>query len=157
MKEKGQGLVEFAIIVPFLMALSIAIIYLGALFMDYTQYNNAARDAARDISLQSGSDTDAAKLRNDIVAKLNGTGDESTLAKAKYATPMTSLYNATWSAQFYKDATPQNNASGATDVKVTINLHLDKQAGGLLAEWGVLPSNLKPIVFRMALEKSMRY
>ena len=154
MKEKGQGLVEFAIIVPFLMALSIAIIYLGAMFLDYTQYNNAARDAARDISLQSGSDTDAAKLRNDIVTKLKG---QDTATLAKYATPMTSLYKATWSAIFYKDATTQNNASGATDVEVTINLHLDKQAGGLLADWGVLPSDLKPITFRMALEKSMRY
>lgn len=154
MKEKGQGLVEFAIIVPFLMALSIAIIYLGAMFLDYTQYNNAARDAARDISLQSGSDTDAAKLRNDIVTKLKGQ-DATTLAK--YATPMTSLYTATWSAIFYKDTTPQEKASGATDVEVTINLHLDKQAGGILAEWGVLPNDLKPITFRMALEKSMRY
>ena len=52
MKEKGQAMVEFAVILPFMIALSVAIIYLGALFLDYTQYSNAARDIARDISLQ---------------------------------------------------------------------------------------------------------
>ncbi len=152
MKEKGQGLVEFAIIVPFLIALSIAIIYLGALFLDYTQYNNAARDAARDISLQAGTESNAATLRNSIVKSIKEQ-DPTTLAK--YATPMTSLYKATWSVIFYNGTSTQSTATNATDVEVTINLHLDKQAGGLLAEWGVLPSDLKPITFRMALEKSM--
>ena len=151
MKEKGQGLVEFAIIVPFLMALSIAIIYLGALFLDYTQYNNAARDAARDISLQTGTDTNAATLRKTLATKIND-GDATTLAR--YATPMTSLYGAKWKVQFYKDSALQNdNPNSATDVEVIIYLTLDKQAGGLLAEWGVLPQELKPIVFRMALER----
>lgn len=152
MKEKGQGLVEFAIIVPFLIALSIAIIYLGALFLDYTQYNNAARDAARDISLQAGTESNAATLRNSIVKSIK---EQNPTTLAKYATPMTSLYTPTWSVIFYNGTSTQDTATNATDVEVTIKLHLNKQAGGLLAEWGVLPSDLKPITFRMALEKSM--
>ena len=53
MKQKGQGIVEFALVVPMLAALGIAIVYVGIMFLDYTQYSNAARDAARDISIQT--------------------------------------------------------------------------------------------------------
>ena len=150
MKQKGQGLVEFAIIVPFLVLLGIAIIYLGALFLDYTQYNNAARDAARDISLQTGTDANGKYFRDGLASKINGNKDATTLAR--YATPMTSLYSPTWSVKFYNGTTAQEKSANATDVEVTINLHLVKQTGGLLADWGVLPTDLKPIVFRMALE-----
>lgn len=150
MKEKGQGLVEFAIIVPFLIALSIAIIYLGALFLDYTQYNNAARDAARDISLQNGTESDSATLRDNLAKKIIGQNADTL---KRYATPMTSLYIATWNVIFYDSKVAVvSSAKDAKDVEVRIYLHLDKQAGGLLGEWGVLPSDLKTIVFRMALE-----
>jgi Flp pilus assembly protein TadG len=83
MKQKGQGIVEFALVVPMLAALGIAIVYIGIMFLDYTQYSNAARDAARDISLQTKFITDetldtsarsrkADAMRQDIADALNG-------------------------------------------------------------------------------------
>ena len=52
MRQKGQTLVEFAFVVPILIFLFLSIMYLGIMFMEYLQYSNAARDAARDIATQ---------------------------------------------------------------------------------------------------------
>lgn len=153
MKERGQAMVEFAVILPFMIALSIAIIYLGALFMDYTQYSNAARDIARDISLQSGiTETDIAKLRNDLAKDIRNKKTE------RYAVPLTNLYQPTWEVKFYKkDNSVTTDAKDAVDVEVSVALSKNKSLGigGLLADWGVLPDELKTINFKMALEKSM--
>ena len=45
--QKGQSAVEFAIIMPMFFLMCFALIYAGMLFMDYLQYNNAARAIAR--------------------------------------------------------------------------------------------------------------
>jgi Flp pilus assembly protein TadG len=45
MKQKGQGIIEFALIVPLLIAVGIAVVYVGIMFLDYTQYSNAASTA----------------------------------------------------------------------------------------------------------------
>ena len=153
MKERGQSMVEFAVILPFMIALSVAIIYLGALFMDYTQYSNAARDIARDISLQSGiTETDIASLRKDLADQIKQG------ATSRYAVPLTNLYKPTWGVKFYKnDNSESTNAKDAVDVEVSVTLKKSANLGigGLLADWGVLPDELKTITFKMALEKSM--
>ena len=46
-KQKGQSMVEFAFIVPGLIFIFLGLVYGGILFMDYIQYNNAARAIAR--------------------------------------------------------------------------------------------------------------
>ena len=153
MKEKGQAMVEFAVILPFMIALSVAIIYLGALFLDYTQYSNAARDIARDISLQSAvTETDIASLRKNLANQIKN-GNTS-----RYAVPLTNLYKPTWGVKFYKnDNSESTNAKDAVDVEVSVTLKKSANLGigGLLADWGVLPDELKTITFKMALEKSM--
>ena len=45
--QKGQGLVEFALILPFLMLVIFGLMYLGLMFSDYIALNNIAREAAR--------------------------------------------------------------------------------------------------------------
>ena len=153
MKEKGQAMVEFAVILPFMIALSVAIIYLGALFLDYTQYSNAARDIARDISLQSAvTETDIATSRKNLANQIKN-GNTS-----RYAVPLTNLYQPTWRVKFYKnDNSESTNAKDAVDVEVSVTLKKSENLGigGLLADWGVLPDELKTITFKMALEKSM--
>ena len=155
MKEKGQAMVEFAVILPFMIALSIAIIYLGALFLDYTQYSNAARDIARDISLQSAvTETDIATSRKNLANKI----EKDKGYTSRYAVPLTNLYKPTWGVKFYKnDNSESTNAKDAVDVEVSVTLKKSENLGigGLLADWGVLPDELKTITFKMALEKSM--
>jgi Flp pilus assembly protein TadG len=50
-KEKGQSLVEFALVIPFFLFLVFAIIYAGMLFHDYSTLTGIARSAAREAAI----------------------------------------------------------------------------------------------------------
>ena len=115
MKQKGQGIIEFAIIAPILVAMGVAIVYVGIMFLDYTQYSNAARDAARDISIQTKFITDdnldtstrsrkADAMRQDIADALNGLDgyEKYTTMTERYQHPFTNIYDPTWKVTFYK-------------------------------------------------------
>ncbi len=154
MKQKGQSLVEFALIVPMLVALGLSVIYIGLLYVDYTQYSNAARDAAREISIladissdyfQKAKKTDLeryALARQNVVDKINATqnitpGDfdvlESTII-GQYQRRFMGTYWPVWSAQFYTAETKPNSndltfketntALGADAIEIKIELKL---------------------------------
>ena len=55
-KNKGQSLVEFALVVPFFLFLLFAIIYGGMLFHDYSTLPGIARSAAREAAIVTGTD-----------------------------------------------------------------------------------------------------
>ena len=57
-KNKGQSLVEFALILPFFLLLVFAIIYGGMLFHDYSTVSNVARSIARERAITPDSTTD---------------------------------------------------------------------------------------------------
>ncbi len=46
--QKGQSMVEFAVIFPFFMFLIMSLTYFGLAFADYLQLNNIARSSARE-------------------------------------------------------------------------------------------------------------
>lgn len=54
--NKGQSLVEFALVVPFFLFLVFAIIYCGMLFHDYSTLTGIARSAAREAAIVNGTD-----------------------------------------------------------------------------------------------------
>lgn len=170
MKQKGQGIIEFAVIVPALVALGIAIVYMGIMFLDYTQYSNAARAAARDIALQTrageGSATTVLATKSiaaqrESLVKLINNQDADLLER--YVVPYTNIYSATWAAKFYKEETKGNpstlkettDAESAHLVEVTVTLKMSDnvESGGRLEEWHVMPEELAPITYRMVLEQ----
>ena len=51
MKQKGQGLVEFALTFPIYIFLLFALIYSGILFYDYATLTNIARESAREAAI----------------------------------------------------------------------------------------------------------
>lgn len=53
-KDKGQSLVEFALVIPFFLFLVFAIIYAGMLFHDYSTLTGIARSAAREAAIVEG-------------------------------------------------------------------------------------------------------
>ena len=58
-KQKGQSLVEFALVFPFFLLLVFGVIYSGMLFYDYSTLSNVARSAARERAItktDTGSD-----------------------------------------------------------------------------------------------------
>ena len=167
MKQKGQGIIEFALVVPMLVAVGVAVVYVGIMFLDYTQYSNAARDAARDISVQSEvtnadeSYTTAAQFRQNIVNAINaGSGSEYETVVSRYAHPFTNIFEAEWKAQFYcldsstKLLKKVDSASQADTIEVTIALKLkdDAESGAYLSSWFANLFNLPGIHYKMILE-----
>lgn len=64
-KQKGQSLVEFALIVPFFLLLIFGLIYSGMLFHDYSSLSNTARSATREAALIEGySEAEYNNIRN---------------------------------------------------------------------------------------------
>ena len=59
--QKGQGLLEFAFVLPFLILIMFGLFYAGMLFSDYIELNNLARTAAREAAVISQEDFDKNK------------------------------------------------------------------------------------------------
>ena len=139
-KQSGQVAVEFALVVPMFFMMCFGMIYAGILFMDYLNYNNAARAIAR-------------------VASVDGI-DKAKADKDKYIDPITDLYIIQSADDIYIGA-PRNSedvvipATQNTDVEVVINLTLNADLPRILSEEygiGFPPSKLKPIKYTMKLE-----
>ena len=50
-KQKGQAIVEFALVMPLLLGILLSIAFFGLMFSDYLALNSLARTIARDCSL----------------------------------------------------------------------------------------------------------
>ena len=62
-KQKGQALIEFALVLPFFLLLVFSLIYTGMLFHDYSTLTNIARTAARDRAITENVETETLKGR----------------------------------------------------------------------------------------------
>ncbi len=51
-KQKGQAILEFALVLPFFLMLCFGILFAGLLFSDYLTLSNLARESARAASIQ---------------------------------------------------------------------------------------------------------
>ena len=155
MKQKGQALVEFAFVVPMLIFLFISIMYIGITFIEWIQYSNAARDAARDIATQYNESgvkyaKSAHELRKSIISEINNANSARLKRYAlEYINP---LYAATWHAEMQdKDGNPSNNESEVVDVCVKISLKR-RDLPPALESLNILPVELKQIVHKMRIE-----
>ena len=101
-KQKGQALVEFALIIPFFLLLIFGLIYSGLLFHDYNTLSNTARSAAREAALLpvTASDNDYKSIKDHYLGK----------------TTVTSLYT-----QQSFDVTPESSGS---EVYVKVRIHM---------------------------------
>lgn len=122
--QKGQSTVEFAFVVPFLVFLFLALVYGGMLFMDYIQYNNAARAIARDFAFSQNENTEA--------------------LKEKYFNPLTSLYQPV----LEPPAIDEDNKQVTVTISLTRTVNL-----GFFDEIGFPPAKLKDIVYTMPIEE----
>jgi Flp pilus assembly protein TadG len=75
-RENGVALVEFALILPFLLLLSITAVEFGRAIWEYNTLTKSVRDAARYLSIQTpGSTAGIDKARNLMVfGNMSGTG-----------------------------------------------------------------------------------
>lgn len=72
--QRGQSIIEFAVILPFLLLLFLGIIYICLFFADYLTLNNVARSSVREASMLSK--TTAADF-NTIRQKYINTSEDS--------------------------------------------------------------------------------
>ena len=124
--QNGQATVEFAFIAALFMFIVLGMIYGGILFMDYLQYNNAARAIARDVAFTKNTDVDELK---------------------KYFQPITNLYTPTLKKPETKIVDEK-----VVEVTVEISLKISKHMG-LTDFIGFPPDELKPIIYTMPVEK----
>ena len=125
--QRGQSAVEFAFIVPFVMFIVLGGIYGGILFMDYIQYNNAARAIARAVTVENIQE----------VNEINSNDMEK-----KYFNPLTNLYKA------------ELQPIKIENQQVTVTINLSRQINlGLFDFLEFPPENLKPIVYSMPMER----
>lgn len=62
--QKAQGIVEFAVVLPLFLLLSIGVIYFGMAFSDYLTMNNTVRSVAHNASLKESDDDYIDVIRN---------------------------------------------------------------------------------------------
>ncbi len=162
MRQKGQSIVEFAFIVPMIILLFLCIFYFGMMFMEYLRYSNAARTAARDISLIQHWDSSSNLTRSKAAEEIRN-DDEDRLAKYYNKDIMDmKLYEADWGAVFVDDEgnETETETTNSTSVKITIDLYRKSKTGksedakpGFMGEFRILPAGLRTIEFTMKLEK----
>ena len=137
--QKGQSIVEFALIAPLIVFLFLALVYGGLLFMDYIQYNNAARAIARAAAFSSKTEFDESD-KAEFKKKFN---------------PLTSLYTAEIS-DLQKITDESNTKQSIVTVKIkltrTQNLKLFKILTLEDSELEFPPQYLNPIIYTMPVE-----
>lgn len=133
-RQKGQSLIEFALIIPFFFAMCFGMIYGGIMFLDYLQYNNASRAVARMISL-----TIDEEKRNDFATDFENNTSE-------YIHQLTNLYKA-------KPKVFPKPLTNVSDVTVTVEFERNEENLPAVLNWiNFPPKNLNPIRIVMPLE-----
>ena len=131
-KQKGQSIIEFALIAPIFFFMCFFMIYMGMLFMDYLQFSNAARTAARDIAIAS-----TAEERTKIIDELkDADNDQHQNRVSRYANQLTKLYDPTFDV---------NDEGDSVTVSINLKLAVDLK---------ILPEELKPIKYVMKKEEA---
>lgn len=150
MKQRGQAAVELAFVLPLLIFLFLCIFYLGIMFMDYIQYSNAARAAARDLSIQVDyTNANPSVKRDQLAEKIN---NQDSKAIKSYVTPLTTLYSAYWDVMFL-DENGDETSEAAKGVEVQITISLERgDLPTVLENLHVIPRALKPIQYKMRME-----
>ena len=130
-KQKGQAIVEFALVFPLMLLFLWGILYGGLLFKDYLTLSNLARDSARTASIQGAAQYDAIR------------------AQGAQQTILTDLYTWNGDASSFQIADGANNS---VQVTLTTTLNTNFPGVGLLDFLGIpLPENYR-IVYSMHKE-----
>lgn len=139
--QKGQSVLEFALIVPLLLMLVLWAIYGAFVYADYLQYSNAVRDAARDIAVQENNTQRAA-----IKARLDR---EDPKTVEKYASSFTSLYRPDFYVRIENaDMHEVTTWEEASFVTVTATFSLKEDSS-------ILPDSLPERSCTMPIEKEL--
>ena len=128
--QKGQGLLEFAFVLPFLILIMFGLFYAGMLFSDYIELNNLARMAAREAAVISQEDYNKnddhyKPVRDKFTTAAKGSSDPK-----KYFLP-NSLYIWDFSTKAKFDMEYDKYNKGDQSVTVTLVADVNEADGGM--------------------------
>ena len=142
--QRGQTLVEFALILPLMALFIFGMIYGGAMFMQYLNFSNEARQIAREISVLEN-----VTNREDIITKY---GQETELSRFYKA--VRKIYFVDKDNKIVEENGNKVYNSDAVDVMVEVTFTRDnKDLPWILYKIGFPPENINPIIYRMRLEQ----
>lgn len=129
--QKGQDIVEFALLFPVFMIIITGIMYVGFLFGDYVSLNNQARSIARDAAVvghyttktvdgQTSTVDNYAVLKNDYSNMIQNKG----IVTGLYSFKKLDITEIT-----EEDAKKDPNVGPAGSVQVILTMTLNKEAG----------------------------
>ena len=87
--QKGQGVVEFAFVLPFLLMIVMGLIYFGCVFSDYVALNNIAREIAREAAVMDNATYKANYESEDDEGNVSGDGYSTIRSNVKSRLPNT--------------------------------------------------------------------
>lgn len=148
--KKGQSILEFAIVLPFLIMIVLGIMYAGFIYSDYEAINDLARSAARDASVMTAESFNRAVDSTD--ARQGTVGFSELEARYESITLPNNLYVLDSVDIVYEDANQR--------VVVTVTARLNPDSGSLrgafsayLGEASIL--NNMTVVYRMHCENDL--
>lgn len=137
-RQRGQTLVEFALMAPMIFLLIFGMIYGGVMFIDYLNFNNEARAVARQIAVAN------TERRAELMTEYPAVDGKS----------FSRFYNVHMKAAYLdvNDAVTTDPVA-AEDVMVTVNFERDnKDLPWIVYKVGFPPKKFA-ITYRMRLEK----
>lgn len=130
-RQKGQSVVEFALIIPLVLILIMGMIYGAFAYADYMQCTTSVREAARNIAMQT-----TAQKRSQKAEALKHNSYQPALYKAK-------LYREEYTVDITE---PTQTDIGYVVVSVTMNRSVNVK---------VLPETLGPVTCTMPIEQEV--
>lgn len=147
-KQRGQTLVEFALVLPMMVLFIFGMIYGALIFMDYLDFSNEARTIARRISVTT--DEDQRLKYVEKYCETKAFNSFYTMERDVFLVDESNTRVTDSEGKVKEDA----NANDAYDVIVTVTFtRNNKDLPTVLQEVGFPPSTVRPIVYRMKLEK----
>ena len=135
--QRGQTMIEFALMLPFMALFIFGMIYGGAMFMEYLDFSNQARQIARDIAVLDSEDKRAALI-------------DSYKETAKF----TRFYNMERTIHFVDENDNIVEPSEGYNVRVMVTFTRENKDLPNILKWvGFPPETINPIVYYMKLEK----
>jgi Flp pilus assembly protein TadG len=153
-KQKGQALVEIALVLPILLLLLFGIIEFARILNTYIMVSNASREIARCYSLRSN-DTDIDNKLIDLVERVLVTEETSVITTSDSGVKTTTI------SDFNITITPESNVGEEEKVTVEINHEFIfiTPIGGiakLIAELSNKPTSFSSDPFKIEASTVMR-
>ena len=128
-RQKGQVIIEFALILPLFLILLFGIIYCGMLFYDYISLSNIARSAAREAAIvQTLDDAQKGKIENYYTKKMSSLLTSLYTPSTDPSDP-TSTYTIKVSEDYGEDGTPNTDDDG-----VAVTIRMERNVSSMLME-----------------------